>query len=376
MKCRTVFGIQIDCCDQCGGSWYDAGELDEVLGKGHILFSSLRSSQARTFTSQLLCPVCSLPMSGVTFRREHECLEIDICDTCSGIWLDRGEFQSVRKIIRGLEIKGDMHDSARLSALRHYESLDYDQANEDACIGGALYLFCLISQLPVEVYNPRKKFPLSLLLLTGMNALVWTATILFLISGRAEITFLKSLFENYGLVPFRFFLGEDYWSLFTYGFLHLNLIHLFVNMYMLWIFGDNVCDFFRDHGRVRGEIVFIVYYLSLVAIAGIFHSLLASGTPAQDMPLVGASGGVSGIMAGYWRLFPKTRLYQVILFITFKMPVWAYVMIWFFYQLLLGLKGGMASSVSWSAHIAGFAAGYILIPFFAPGPKLRQDSIG
>jgi membrane associated rhomboid family serine protease len=86
----------------------------------------------------------------------------------------------------------------------------------------------------------------------------------------------------------------------------------------------------------------------------------------SSLPLVGASGAVSGIIASYVRLFPKARLCQIIMFFPLNIPIKAYIFIWFLWNALMGFLYGTYSNVSWSAHLGGFVAGYIFLGRFLP----------
>lgn len=374
LKVQQEQGISIDYCDTCGGVWYDREELPRIMGRDSLFERALR----RAGTSRghnIACPACARLMEvrllGGGGLPE---LEIDLCGSCGGIWLDSGELDRLLEYAPLLSGQGQAasRDSALISALSHYSSMDYEYANREAKIGGATYVFCLLSQLPVEVYNPRRSFPMGLFLLVGVNVMAWFFLVFLVLvhTGLVQAnSFMQALspawiVKTFGLVPAELFKGHFLPGLFSYGFLHAGFWHLFANMYMLWIFGDNVYDWFMDRGAMAGRLLFFGHYILLMVISGLFHCLLARGETASAIPLVGASGAVSGIMASYCRLFPGTRLYQVILFVTFKMPVWAYLLIWVVIQLLMGAVWGMASQVSWSAHLAGFLAGYLITPLY------------
>ena len=232
---------------------------------------------------------------------------------------------------------------------------------ENEEIGVGLYLFCLISQQPAEVYNPRKNFPKTLFAIIVINVLIFLFEI-----GLDKIELLKFL-HAFGLTPSHFPSVESVYTLVTYSFLHSSWSHLLINMYILWIFGDNVNDLFFDFGEKLRSIKFFSFYLTIVVISGLTHLFLTINSPIMsDIVLVGASGGVSGMIASYWRLFPKSELFQVIFFYPFKIPVWIYAFLWLLINFSLAVNYGSSSSISWQAHLGGFVAGYFLIPYFLP----------
>jgi rhomboid family protein len=148
-------------------------------------------------------------------------------------------------------------------------------------------------------------------------------------------------------------------------FLHGSWGHLLGNALFLWVFGNNVED---SMGRVR----FLVFYLlcGLVAAA----AQVAVG-PASPVPMVGASGAISGVLGGYLVLYPRVRvrvLFILFIFIrVFRIPAYLVLLWWIGYQIVLGLPELMAvnpdvsSGVAFWAHIGGFAAGLVLIKLFA-----------
>ncbi|HYH71429.1 MAG TPA: rhomboid family intramembrane serine protease [Methyloceanibacter sp.] len=142
-------------------------------------------------------------------------------------------------------------------------------------------------------------------------------------------------------------------TLISYMFLHGSWIHLLGNMLFLWVFGDNVED-------AMGHIRFIMFYLMCGVFAAVLHSWML---PHSDLPLIGASGAVAGIIAAYLILHPKVKVWVLALW---RIPIritaaWA-LGIWILAQ-FASLLIDSAENVAWWAHIGGLAAGAILILF-------------
>jgi membrane associated rhomboid family serine protease len=136
---------------------------------------------------------------------------------------------------------------------------------------------------------------------------------------------------------------------------------------VLYAFGDNVYDLFKDHGESKGPHLFMLFYIIVGVFASIVHIVLTAFNPmTAAIPVIGASGAVSGVLAAYWRAFPKTRIYQILFWYPFKIPIWLYVSFWIQTNIIIGLAAGSGARVSWQAHIGGFIAGYFLIPHFLP----------
>jgi membrane associated rhomboid family serine protease len=158
--------------------------------------------------------------------------------------------------------------------------------------------------------------------------------------------------------------GRQVSHLITSMFLHGSWMHLLGNMWFLWIFGNNIED---SMGRPR----FIAFYV-LCGLAAAVAQVLA--TPGSPIPMVGASGAISGVMGGYLILFPKVRVYAMVplgFFLTsVALPAWVMLGYWFLIQFVSGLLTASSESggVAFWAHIGGFVAGIALIK-----PFVRQD---
>ena len=156
-----------------------------------------------------------------------------------------------------------------------------------------------------------------------------------------------------------------YLTLITSMFMHGGFAHIFGNMLYLWIFGDNL-------ENVMGHLRYLVFYLVCGILAGLSHVFSTAAFGGNPyLPSLGASGAISGVLAGYIVLFPHRRV-RVIIFRTIQevTAIWA-IGIWFAFQLISGL--GMLGSksqeggVAYAAHIGGFIAGLVLVKFFAAG---------
>jgi len=158
--------------------------------------------------------------------------------------------------------------------------------------------------------------------------------------------------------------GPQYLHVLTSMFLHGSWMHLLGNMWFLWIFGNNVED---SMGRGR----FLAFYLLSGLAAALLQVLI---TPDSVVPMVGASGAISGVMGGYVVLYPFVRVY-VLIFLGFfltsvALPAWTMVGYWVFLQILSGLValgGTELGGVAFWAHVGGFFAGVALVRLFARG---------
>ncbi|NIX78199.1 rhomboid family intramembrane serine protease [Microvirga terricola] len=164
----------------------------------------------------------------------------------------------------------------------------------------------------------------------------------------------ESLPDGYPFVPVALTLA-------TSMFLHVSFLHLAGNLLFLWVFGDNVED-------AMGHVRFLVFFLLSGSIASLTHAL---ALPTSDRPLIGASGGVAGVVAAYLILYPRVRIWCLFLQgIPLRLPAYWAIGFWFALQIVAAFFGS-DDGVAWYAHLGGFITGAILIPFM----RLHPDPI-
>jgi membrane associated rhomboid family serine protease len=175
---------------------------------------------------------------------------------------------------------------------------------------------------------------------------------------------VEAFFATFSLTPARLTQTpspDSYLTVFTSMFLHGGWMHIIGNMLYLWIFGRNVED-------SVGHFKFIVFYLLCGVAAAAAQVAIA---PDSTVPMIGASGAISGVLGAYLLLFPRARVLVLfpiwIFWRVFYVPALLLLVVWFGIQLLSGLavvsmdaNGG----VSFWAHVGGFVAGMLLIPIF------------
>ncbi len=158
---------------------------------------------------------------------------------------------------------------------------------------------------------------------------------------------------------------------FTSMFLHGGFMHIAGNMWFLYVFGDNVED---ELGRGR----FVLFYL-LSGLCG--AALQVAADPSGTTPMIGASGAISGVLAGYVMLHPRARVVTLvpifIILTTMEVPAFAFIFVWFGMQLLNGLSSlamvEHSGGVAWWAHVGGFAAGLGLVKLLLPRIENRWE---
>jgi membrane associated rhomboid family serine protease len=160
--------------------------------------------------------------------------------------------------------------------------------------------------------------------------------------------------------------GSVYLTLLTSMFMHGSWMHLLGNMWFLWIFGDNVED---DMGRWR----YIVFYLLCGLVASLTHVVVSLGGPSAQIPSLGASGAISGVMGAYLLLHPLRRVRVIMVRVLTDVPGWVACGLWFLFQIVSSLQVvGGSGGVAFGAHIGGFIAGAILAKPFMFGRPMRM----
>ncbi|MEJ2354099.1 MAG: rhomboid family intramembrane serine protease [Anaerolineales bacterium] len=185
---------------------------------------------------------------------------------------------------------------------------------------------------------------------------------------------LQSFIRTFGMVPSHISLANpaSFATLFTNMFLHGGWFHIISNMWVLYIFGDNVEDRMGS-GR------YLVFYL----LSGLAANLLQLFfSPGSDVPTIGASGAIAGVLGGYFLLFPRARVITLILLFIFpwfvEIPAVIFLGFWFVTQLFSGLSslgtaaGMEMGGIAWWAHVGGFVFGLLLVRIFSRRPRAYQ----
>ncbi|HNX28395.1 MAG TPA: rhomboid family intramembrane serine protease [Syntrophomonadaceae bacterium] len=221
--------------------------------------------------------------------------------------------------------------------------------------------------IPLRDSTPGQSFPLVTVTIIAINLVIF-----FYISQLNEAG-AQQLFYTLGLVPGYYSEYEtvllDYLPFLSSMFLHGSWMHVISNMWILWLFGDNV----EDH---MGKLKFLLFYLLCGIIAALTHFIIY---PYSNVPVVGASGAVAGIMGAYFIMFRHASVLTFIPpFFLFNIPAWVYLGFWIISQFWGGTVDlfitESSEQIAFWAHVGGFAAGALLYRFFLrPQPALPQN---
>ena len=236
---------------------------------------------------------------------------------------------------------------------------------------------------PYHDDNATQRTPVITIALIAMNAAAF-----ILIQGAGAEQPLAASVCNLGLIPAELMAsappgsafpmgdrlvcltdpGRQPMNVFTSMFMHGGWMHLLGNMWFLWLFGNNIED---STTRPR----FLAFYL-LCGVAAALAQVMAN--PQSVIPMVGASGAISGVMGAYLILFPRVRVFTVIPLgfyaTTVALPAWAMLIYWMVLQMVsqaASTLSGQRGGVAYLAHLGGFAAGVVLIKIFERRDRLK-----
>jgi membrane associated rhomboid family serine protease len=228
--------------------------------------------------------------------------------------------------------------------------------------------------LPLKDINPTSRTPVVTIALIAVNLAVFVYELslgqrlgYFIAAWGAvpyEITHAVDLVGRYQGSPIVQTPGPPviWLTMVSSMFMHGGIMHIGGNMLYLWIFGNNIED-------LMGPVKFLLFYIGCGLVAALVHIMTA---PGSTVPVVGASGAVSGILGAYLVAYPRARVICLVFLVFFiqliTVPAMVVLILWFVIQALQGLSSlGLehTSGVAWFAHIGGFAVGVIGIKIFA-----------
>jgi len=330
----------VDVCPSCKGIWFDSEELadfvklllqNEKISPEKIKLFSRRNVQTlyKIKEKDKFCPKCGRKLQKFNYSYDSNVF-LDRCTDCKGIWADGGEAIAIATYLK---------ENPAATAVG--KSLADAMASPDLELEGPLisyFLFAPRFVVPISDDTPRERFPFVTISLIVLCILAFLGQI-FLVADA------ESFMDKFGLVSARFF-GV---GLMTFMFLHTGVFHLVLNMLFLWLFGDNVEDRFSRPG-------YLIFCLSCGLFAGILHCVFNRGSA---IPVIGASGMVSGIMGAYLIFYPSANVTVFCWYRTIEVPVVLYLGGWFVIQLTSAFmsRNSDVSQVAWCAHIGGFIFG-------------------
>ncbi len=341
-------------CDGCGGRAITLELLRHTFTSESINPLWLHAIRGEG-TKAGPCPSCRNPMIDVQLS-ENAKVDVDVCRICHMVWFDAQEMDSLNALPTPAPAPADSlsQEARELIAIEKVKALaerarGSDFGSDDPpdewwqWIAGAC-------GMPVESDAPPEE---------RTPWLTWALSISIIAVSALAFPHLKDTVDRFGLVPAQATRLHGLTFL-TSFFLHGGVFHLIGNLYFLFVFGDNVEDFL---GRFR--------YLALIALAAFVGDLAHIAIdPGSQIPSIGASGGISGVITFYALQFPRVRLeflvqWGLAFFNWIRMPAWFALILWILLQSLGALKQAAGvSSVSAAAHLGGAAVGLVLWLFW------------
>jgi len=324
--------IEVNICQSCNGIWFDRGELSQSLGidiPGAKGFDGTINGEL----TEYVCPACESELCERQLGSFHEVLYLE-CPECNGAWLDKNTWNKARSCVAAH--KGQPDPVVTAAAVPAKGPIEVDLNHN-----GITILQC-ITGLPIETGVEKRIFAPVVTGLIIVNFLVLVIAKLFGPTHNWVMTL--------GVIPANITSGENLHTLFTSMFMHGGWMHLLGNMYFLWIVGDAL-------ETRMGKAGFLLFYLGAGVFSAFIHVIAEVGSACGNtMPVIGASGAISGAMGAYTLLYPANRfMIRILFFFRFEIPVWVYFGFWILLQMVyasMHIKG-----VSWYSHIGGFFCG-------------------
>ena len=334
-------------CEGCGGRAMGLGLLRRAIGPQQVatLWSQVLS---RPMEERRPCPACAQDMVGIFFDVKKWRLRLDVCRRCEFVWFDRGEYEAIPPPVVKPKLRelGDIDEGKlppeareKLALLRVEEMRE--KAEQEAPVGDDWRLVPALFGFPVETSED------------GWSRFPWGTALIGLLMTGATLWFSYATADRgrYELIPAMAW-REHGLTLLTSFFLHAGVLHLVGNLYFLGVFG----------GRVEERIGWWRWLLLLVLstlVAEVAHCFF---DPRPSVGVIGASGGISGLLAFYALKFPEARvaiLFRLsVYFQWLRLSSRAAFCLWLAFQALLAcLQSWGYGNVSAVAHLGGVAAG-------------------
>lgn len=345
-------------CRACGGRMMSLYALREACGDRNFVNMLWQTAQHGYSEPGPRCSFCEKQMRTVTLPLSGEGIELDLCCRCPMIWFDPHELERIPRPEPPEPSQADLPPEAReILAIRRMEReaqrlervyAKSERVYADEPDAAWKYIPGFLG-MPVELDGPTCKRP---------PYLTWGIAALCFVVYLLTFSDLNAVVRNWGFIP-------DQWmrhggmTMITSLFLHGGLFHLIGNLYFLLVFGDNVEDEF-------GPLKYTVLLISSAASAMLLHALF---DPRTNIPCVGASGFISGIIVCYAICFPQVRLSFLLAsrngFLAFSRrfgwwacPAWVACCFWIFLQILMAALS-RSDSVAYLAHIGGLIPGIL-----------------
>ena len=349
-------------CPEGHGIALTVGAVRSLCGSRELVDLLWCRSGAADARGGAPCPVCRKPMRVVTLDVEGMDIELDVCRPCQEIWFDPHELEALPPPAAPEELPAEAREAIALEQIKNVGRTESEKLGLGGKVGWSeltnpFQYLAVILGLPVEAEAPPLK---RLPFVTWGLILVCVAV------------FMLELFcgldaETLGFVPAQAFrLGGATWI--TSMFMHAGVWHLVGNMYFLYVFGDNVED---ELDKLR--------YIGFVLLSGFSATLLFWAlNPTAEIPCVGASGFISGVIAMYAVLYPEVKLITRLRLWLVELPAWLMFLFWILMQLTMAIltHNSKLGGVAYAAHLGGAIPGIVCGIAMRIARRRRADALG
>jgi rhomboid family protein len=351
-------GLVVDTCCGCQGIWFDPGEMmeyiefllddDADIPEAKIDLGSEVITEREISESTRTCPHCNATMQKLNYAYDSNII-LDKCSICEGLWADGPEIEKLATYIKG-NPKLDRMGNAIIEEKNKFQRFtDMVELCRSSSSRGKFMAYVYLPKIVLPLGDDVKNRTIP-----GVVITILLLNVMMFIFQPHGFENLYSFFSAFGLVPASVLSGTGYSTFITSMFLHGGIIHLFGNMFFFWIFGDNIED-------SLGHLRFLIFYIAVGVLAGAVHVLT---NMQSDIPVIGASGAVSGVMGAYIVMYPHAKVKVFFICQIVELPAYVYLGGWIALQILsalLFMSLETASGIAWFAHIGGFLSGAILM---------------
>ena len=369
LKVDSFHGVEVDRCLECDSVWLDRGEMAQIapgFDRGELRQPARALPRAYAV---FRCPACRGDLLPRYYGSRRERVELDACINCGGLWLHVRDMRLMSTRIERSAPESTVAAGGEVALTEDVQAID-----DKAIVSfprQAREWFVALTGMPLDIANPVATVPYATWSLIALNVAVFLYQVLLVGDQDAFI-------RDYSLIPARAHEG-DVFRYVTAMFLHANLFHLAGNLFFLYTFGDNIEDRY-------GALPYLLLYFSCGLVGGVFSSFLPI-SDSLDVPRLGASGAVSGVLGAYLVAYPRTRLLVGGLFfrfipLVFHLPVWIFLLLWvvlnvvgwLVQQEILLHQDLQVSVVDYVAHLGGFLTGLLAGGLFAVWWSARSAS--
>ena len=345
VRCKNEFG-NFWHCPECDGTAVTISLLRKFVAR-ETLNQLWQEAKQRDYPRKCACPGCNERMEAIPVDTPTGTYEIDVCSHCQFIWMDAGEWDSLPHVPvekKAPELSPEAREAIAIQKVERIQR-EYDSRFDDGSPDEPWQWIPALLGMPFEEAEPQKK---------RRPWATWTLAMLVLVMSVLAFFDLRNVVDALGLIPAE----AGRWGGLTFitsFFLHGGIMHLIGNLYFLLVFGDNVED-------ALGRAKYLLMILGATLVGDLCHILL---DPDSTVPCIGASGGISGVIAFYALRFPKSRL--SLMYLVFFKPVylrlsaiWMFA-IWVAMQCFIAFQQAQGiGHVSGGAHLGGALAGFLV----------------